>query len=128
MSPRLTLASRRGDDRQPDDRPHARPLAPSDLGGVDRQRELRPAAKQRLQRTGALDARELVTEAEMNPGTEGDVPVRSPREIERLGLLIRLRVEVRGRQHGHDLVVFAQPYTAELNVLAHDARLGELHR
>src|SRR5262249_51655301 len=52
-------ATQLGRDRQALDRPHPRPLAPADLVLVDRERELRPAAKQRLERARGLDAREL---------------------------------------------------------------------
>ena len=38
------------------------------------------------------------------------------------------RVHVGGRHHGHDLVALLQADAAELDVLAHVARLGELHR
>src|SRR5262245_33040405 len=105
----------------------ARPPAPADLRFVDRQLQLGPAPEQRLQRTGAIDARELMAKAIMNPGAEGDMPVRLAFEIEPLGMLVCPRIEVGRRQHGHNLLTLLQPDTAKLDVLAHEARLGELY-
>ena len=62
------------------------------------------------------------------PVPKDDVPVRPALEIEPLGMLVRLRVHVGRRQHGHDPVALLQPDAAKLDVLSHKARLGELHR
>src|SRR5579883_2438174 len=93
---------RAGADWQRFQRAHARPLAPPQLLLVDGERQLRPAAKERLQRAGALDAGELVAEAEMDAGAEGEVAVRPAIEREALGIGIGVRVGVGGDQHGHD--------------------------
>jgi hypothetical protein len=63
----------------------------------------------------------------MDPGAEG-VAVWFPLQVEPLGMRIGLRVHVGGGQHGHDLVAPPQPDAAEFDILAHIARLGELHR
>src|SRR6516164_1311555 len=109
------------------DRPEARPLAPLDLGVIHRQREFRPAPKQRLQCAYALEACKLMAEAKMNSGAESKMPVRLSRQIELFRMRICLRIEVGSRQHGHDLLTLSQLDTAELDVFANKSRLGELH-
>jgi hypothetical protein len=64
----------------------------------------------------------------MDSGPEREVSVRPPLEIQSLGPLVRIRVHVGGRHHGGDLVALLQADAAELDVLAHEARLGELYR
>ncbi len=81
-----------------------------------------------MQRAFALDARELVAEAEMNPGAEGDVAVRLSREIELFRMSVGFRIEVCRRQHGHDFLARPDPDAAKLNLPPREARLGELHR
>ena len=66
-------------------------------------------------------------QTEMNAGAEGDMPVRPALEVKLLRMRIGLRIEVRGHQHGNDLLALLQPDTAELEVPADVARLGELH-
>ena len=63
----------------------------------------------------------------MNSGAESEMPVRLAREIKLFRIWICLRIEVGGRQHGHDLVAFPQPDTAEFDVVPNKSRLGELH-
>src|SRR5215510_7543542 len=109
------------------DRLQARPLAPFDLRFVHRQLQSWPAPEQGLERAGALDARQLMAEAKMNSGPEGDMTVWLALEIELPRMDIGLRIEVRGCQHRHDPVALLQPHTAELDILAHVSRLGELH-
>jgi hypothetical protein len=58
--------------------------APPDLGLVHRQLESRPALEQGLERAHSLDARQLVTKAEVNASSEGDMPVRLSLKIELL--------------------------------------------
>src|SRR6516162_260229 len=65
--------------------------------------------------------------AEMDAGAKGDVPVRPPREIEMFGPLVRGGIEVGCDQHGHDLVTALETYTANLRILAREARLREIH-
>src|SRR5262245_7630859 len=74
------------------ERPQARPFAPADASGLPGKAKIRPTGEQRLKRTRAFDARELMAEAEVDTGPERDVPVRSPLEVEALGSLVRLRV------------------------------------
>ena len=64
-----------------------------------------------------------MAKAEMNPGPEGDVSVRSPLKIELFGMLVCLRVHIGGRHHGHDPVALLQPDAAKLRILSHEARL-----
>src|SRR6266511_3145611 len=109
------------------DRLQARPPAPLDLGFVDRQLQFRPAPEQSLQRACSLDARELMAQAIMNSGAEGDVPVRLSLEIEFLRMHVRSRIQVGGRQHGNDLLTLLQPDTVELDVFPHEAGFGELY-
>src|SRR6516164_6120213 len=109
-------------------RPQAWPLAPPDLGLGYRQFEPRPAPEQGLQSAGCLDTRELMAEAKVNPGTEADMSVRPPLQIEFLGIGVCLRIQICGREHGHDLLTLLQPDTTKLGVLADEARFGELHR
>src|SRR5262249_31110603 len=115
-------------DRQMLDRPQARPSAPLDLRFVYGQLQFRPPPKQGPERAYSLDACELMPQTEMNTGAEGDVPVRPALEIKLLRMRIGLRIEVRGHQHGNDLLALLQPDTAELELPADVARLGELHR
>src|SRR3979411_3015810 len=62
--------------RHPVDRLQAGAFAPGDFGWIDRERQLRPALEQRLQRASALDTGELVAKTKMDSGTEGDVAGR----------------------------------------------------
>ena len=64
----------------------------------------------------------------MDAGAEGDVAVRLALQVEPFRMRIGLRVHIGGGQHRHDLVAPPQPDAAELDVLAHIARFGELHR
>src|SRR5262249_17118024 len=59
---RTTCASRASRNRQMLDRAQAGALAPFDLRGLRRQRQLWPAGEQRLQRAGGFHARELMAE------------------------------------------------------------------
>jgi len=63
----------------------------------------------------------------MNPGAEGDMPIRPPLKIKLSRMFVRLRIEVPGCQHGHDFVPLLQPDAAKLYVLSHETRLRELH-
>src|SRR6516165_3354591 len=125
-APRMMGSSRRA-DRQMLNRFEAWHAAPLDLGLVHRQLESRPAPKQGLERARTLDARELMAKAEVNSGTEGDMPVRLSLKIELLRICICLRIQVRGRQHGHDLLALPELHPAKFDVFSHVARLGELH-
>src|SRR5690349_11472837 len=69
-----------------------------------------------------------MAKAEMDASAEGDMPVRPPPKIEPFRMLVRGRIEIGGGQQGHDLVAALEPDAAKLDVLAHEARLGELHR
>ncbi len=64
--------------RQAVEGPQAGPFAPDDFRLIYRKRQIGPAPEQGFQRAPAFDARELMAEAEMDPGTEGDVAVRCP--------------------------------------------------
>src|SRR5262245_14891508 len=110
------------------DRPKARPSAPLDLRFVHGQLQFRPSAKQGLERAYSLDACELRSQAEMNAGAKGDMPVRSALEIKLLRIRVGVRIEVCCHQHGNDLITLLQPDTAELEVPTDVARLRELHR
>src|SRR6516162_4079173 len=68
-----------------------------------------------------------MAKAKVNSGAESDMPVRFSLEVEFLRICICLRVQVCGRQHGHDLLTLLQPNTAKLDILPYDARFGELH-
>jgi hypothetical protein len=92
------------------------------LGRIDGETELRPAHKQRLQRTGRLDPRKLVAEAEMDARAEGDMAVRLSREVEVLRLLVHRRIHVRRGEHDHDAIALLQRHTFQLNVPPHIAR------
>src|SRR5438270_13077005 len=109
----MSLPARR--HRQAFDRAHAGALAPSDLALVDRERELGPTAKQRLEGARALDARELMTETEMDAGAEGEMAVRPAREVELLRPVVGLRIEIRRGEHRHDAIALAQQHAAELD-------------
>jgi hypothetical protein len=63
----------------------------------------------------------------MNPGAEGDVPVRPSLELELFRMVVRLRIEIPRDQHGHDFFTPHQPDAAKLHVLSDEAQLGELH-
>src|SRR5262249_1501188 len=122
------LRSTSRSDRQMFDRPQARPSAPLDLRSVHGQLQFRPPPKQGFERAYSLDPCELVPEAEMNAGAKGDMPVRAALEIKLLRMPIGMRIEVCCHEHGNDLLALLQPDTAELEVPADVARLGELHR
>src|SRR5690348_13973710 len=115
-------------DRQSLDRPETGSRAPANARILYRQLELRPTLEQGSERALTFNTRKLVAQAKMDAGTEGDVPVRPPFEIELFRMLVRFRIEVRSGQHGHDLVTLLQPGAAKVHVLSHEARLGELHR
>src|SRR5436190_17494363 len=72
-------------DEQLFDRPETRPLAPADLRGRHRQPEPWPTREQRLQGAHAFDAGKLMAKAEMDPGAEGEVPVRPALKVEPFG-------------------------------------------
>src|SRR5262249_23539607 len=105
------------------DRPEAGPPAPTDLGGRHRQAESWPTREQRLKGAHAFDACKLMAKAEMDAGSEGDVPVRSSLKVELFGMVVCLRVHIGCRHHGHDSVALFQPNSAKRNVLSHEARL-----
>src|SRR3989442_6226055 len=75
-------------DRQPIDCLQTGPFAPGDFAVVHREREFRPALEQRFQRAFAFDPRQLMAEAKVDAGAEGDVPVRPARKLEPLRMLI----------------------------------------
>ena len=110
-------------DEQLFDRPEARPLAPADLRGRHRQPEPWPTREQRLQGAHAFDAGKLMAKAEMDPGAEGEMPVRPALKIEPFGMLVCLRVHIGSRHHGHDPVAPLHLDAAKLRVLSHEARL-----
>src|SRR5262249_32300867 len=85
------------------------------------------APEQGLECASALDARQLMAKAKMNSGAESDMPIWLALEIELFRIDIGVRIEVGGCQHRHDPVALLQLHTAELDVLADVARLGELH-
>jgi hypothetical protein len=62
-----------------------------------------------------------MAKAKVNSGAESDMPVRFSLEVEFLRISICLRVQVCGRQHGHDLLTPLQPDTAKLDILPYDA-------
>ncbi len=108
--------------RQLFDRAKAGPPEPTNLIRRDRQFKLLPARKQRLQGARRFDARELMTEAEMDSGAERHVPVRPPRQIELLGMFIRRSIHVGGDDHRHHPVALVQANSVKLDVLPHVAR------
>src|SRR6266403_831025 len=117
-----------GPNRQAVDRPQAGPLAPGNFRFFDSQRQIGPMLKQRFQRASGFDPRKLMAKAEMDPGAEGDVPVRPALQIEPFGMSVCLRVHVGGCQHDHDPVALSQSDAAEFDIFAYVARFGELHR
>ena len=114
----MNRLARLRDHRQARDRAQARPLPPADLRLRDGERELRPALEQRFKRALGLDARELMAEAEVDSGSEGEMPVGPPLEIEPLRMLVRGRIHIRRRQHRHDLLALLDPDAAEFHVVA----------
>ena len=94
----------------------------------DRQREPRPARVESLERAFGFQARELMTEAEMDAGTEGNVPVGFSRQIQLFRLRVRHRIHVRARKSGSYLIATFELHTTQINILAHVAWLRELHR
>src|ERR1700739_1658756 len=109
-------------NRQLFDRAQSGAPVPADSRWVDRKLELRPAHEQRLQRASRLYPRQLMAEAKMDSGAEGDMPVRPPLEIEPFRLRVRLRVQIGRDNHGHDLVALAQANALKLDIVAHVAR------
>ena len=69
-------------DEQLFDRPETRPLALADLRGRHRQLESWSTREQRLQGAHAFDAGKLMAKAEMDPGAEGEMPVRPALKVE----------------------------------------------
>ena len=64
-------------DRQAVYRLHAGPFAPCNFRFIHRERQCGPTLEQRFQRASTFNTCELMAEAEMDSGAEGDVPVRS---------------------------------------------------
>ena len=91
-------------------------------------RELRPALEQRFERAPAFDPGKLMAKAEVNAGAERDVAVRPAAQIDMLRVLVCGGVDVGGHQHRHHQIAALQRHAAQLHVVAHEARLGELHR
>jgi len=114
-------------NRQSLDGPETCSCAPENVRIVRCQLQLGPTLEQGSQRALTLNTRELMSQAKMNPSAEGDVPVRPSLEIELVWMIVRLRIEVCGGQHGHYLGTALQPNTAKFHVLAYEARFGELH-
>ena len=56
------------------------------------------------------------------------MPVRPPLEIEAFRALVRLSIQIGGDEHRHHPVALLQFHALEVDILAHVARLGELHR
>ena len=92
------------------------------LRRLNRQPERRPAREQRLQCANAFDTRELVAETEMNARPEREMPVRPPLEIEALGTLVSVRIQIGGDDHRHNPIAFLQFHAIEIDILAHIAR------
>src|SRR5262245_41093144 len=67
-------------------------------------------------------------EAEMDAGSESDMPVRPPCEFKTFGMLISSGVIVGRTKHRHDFVALPQPNAAKLRVSPNEPRLRELHR
>ena len=108
-------------------RPGQRPPANGGSAGTassSRGQRLKSASSAHL----ALDPRELVPEAEMDPGAKRQVAIGSPREIERFGVRVGVGVHVGRRQHGHDPVALFQLNPAELDIASDEARLAKLYR
>jgi hypothetical protein len=89
----------------------------------NRQREVRPARVESLERAFGFQAGELMTEAKMNARAEGNMPVWPSREVELFRLRVRPRIHVPGREPGGYLVATFEPHTAQVGILAHIARL-----
>src|SRR5262245_9169826 len=97
--------------RQADDRAKARSAAPSDLCGIDRQFEFRPASVQSLECAFAFEPRELMAETEMDACAKGNVAIGPSLEIELFGQDVCRGIHVSGHQHGHDLIATFEPGT-----------------
>src|SRR6516165_8017573 len=91
-------------DWQIDNRPYPGSTAPPDLPRLNGQPEFRPARIQSFKRAFALEARELMAEAEVDPCAKSNVAVRPSLEIKLLRQHICCRIHVPGRQHSNDLV------------------------
>src|SRR5690349_22878132 len=121
--PEIAPRARSGrEDRQPFDRAQARAPAPVHASGFDGELEPWPAREQDFERASSLQPRQLVSEAEMNAGAEGEMPVRPPREVETFGMLVGRGIEIGRRDHGHDLIAALQRDPLDLDILAHIAR------
>ena len=70
------------DNRELFKRSETRSLPPANIVRRHRQCKLRPAPEKGLERAFALNARELVTEAEMDARAEGEMSVGPPLQIE----------------------------------------------
>src|SRR5262249_50890367 len=103
-------------DGKPFDCPKARSLSPTNRTRWHSQLQLWPAFEESLQRTLALNAGELVAQAEMDPRPKRQVAVGSPLEIEFLRVRVGIRIHVGGSQHDHDFVALLQPNPAEPNI------------
>ena len=62
------------------------------------------------------------SQAEVRPAAEGEVVVRSPLDVETVGLRKDGRVAVRGGEHAEDLRVLGERLAAELDVGLEHAR------
>ena len=77
------------------DSPQARLRAPTNGFRWDGKFELRPPFEKRLKRAFARNTRQLVAQAEMDSGAEGQVPIGPPRQIQLLGMGIGIGIALR---------------------------------
>jgi len=96
----LAVIFHSGTTGRPDNRSYSGSTAPSDFPRLNRQPKFGPARIQSLERAFAFQARELVTEAEMDPCPEGNMAVGPSLKIELFGERVCCWVQVGGRQHG----------------------------
>ena len=106
----------------------ARPSSvPANVIGWQRQFQLRPALEESFKRALALHARQLMSQTEMHARSERHLAIGFPCKIQLFRVRICLRVHVGSGQHRHDPVAFLQMYATKIDILADEARLGELH-
>jgi hypothetical protein len=70
--------------------------------------------------------RELIAEAKVDAGAEGEMTVWMPVELEPLRMIVCGRIGIAGDDHGHDPLALLEPHALELHIGAHEARLGHL--
>ena len=93
--------------------------------GRAREAHVRETAQELLERDAHLEPGDVAPHAEVGADAEGEMRLRPPGDVERLGILEDLRVSVRRAVVHHDLLALADLAVADLRIA--QGRPAELH-